>query len=87
VEGLPATFHVRSWLYRTDLEPWCRPLLMGEPVDPESRPTPAPVAWYGEREGRRFYTSLGHPEDLTMEPVRRLLVNATRWLLAGRDPA
>jgi type 1 glutamine amidotransferase len=85
VAGLPATFHVRSWLYRTQLEEWCRPILWGEPVDPESPPTPGPVAWYGTTEGRRtFYTSLGHPEDLVTEPVLRLLTNAAGWILT--DP-
>lgn len=84
VAGLPTRFHVRSWLYRTELEPWCRPILSGEPVDPESPPTPGPVAWYGTPEGRRtIYTSLGHAEDLVTEPVLRLLTNAAGWILDG----
>lgn len=84
VAGLPEQFHVRSWLYHTDLQPWCRPILDGVPVDPECPPTPGPVAWYGEPDTRRrFYTSLGHAEDLEQEPVRRLLINAVGWALGA----
>ncbi len=86
VAGLPARFDVRSWLYRTDLADWATPILHGDPVDPESPPTPGPVAWYGEPAGRRtFYTSLGHAEDLDQEAVRTLLTNAARWALADAD--
>lgn len=86
VDGVPASFHVRSWLYRTELAQWCRPVLWGVPVDPEKAATPGPVAWFGEPEDRRtFYTSLGHAEDLTTDPVRRLLVNAAGWILAERS--
>lgn len=82
VDGLPGTFHVRSWLYLTELEPWCRPVLHGTPVDPETAPVPGPVAWYGDNAGRRtFYTSLGHPDDLATDPVRDLLAAAARWAL------
>lgn len=84
VAGLPATFHVRSWLYETQLAPWARPVLGGLPVDPETEPRSGPVAWYGEPRGRRtFYTSLGHPDDLVQAPVRTLLLNAARWAVAG----
>lgn len=84
VAGLPEHFHVRSWLYHTALQPWCRPILDGVPIDPQCPPSPGPVAWYGEPAGRRrFYTSLGHAEDLTQEPVRRLLLNAAGWALGA----
>ena len=84
VAGLPQNFHVRSWLYRTELEPWCRPVLNGVPVDPESEPTPGPVAWVGTPEGRRtFYTSLGHQDDFERAEFRTLLHNAVAWTLAG----
>ncbi len=84
VTGLPEHFHVRSWLYHTELQPWARPILDGIPVDPECPPTPGPVAWYGEPENRRrFYTSLGHPEDLEQDPVRTLLLNAVGWALGA----
>ncbi len=80
VAGLPPSFRVRSWLYVTDLAPWCRPVLHGVPVDPETPPVPGPVAWYGDNAGRRtFHTSLGHPDDLAAEPVRDLLAAGVRW--------
>jgi type 1 glutamine amidotransferase len=83
VSGVPPAFHVRSWLYRTELQPWCRPVLYGVPVDPESEPTPGPVAWVGVPEGRRtFYTSLGHPDDFELAAFRTLLRNAAAWTLA-----
>jgi type 1 glutamine amidotransferase len=83
VAGLPEAFHLRSWLYRTELEPWCRPVLTGVPVDPESESTPGPVAWVGTPEGRRtFYTSLGHPDDFERDEFRTLVHNAVAWTLA-----
>jgi type 1 glutamine amidotransferase len=84
VEGVPDRFRVRSWLYRTELADWCRPILVGSPVDPESEPTPGPVAWYGIPQGRRtFYTSLGHVEDLQLAAVQTLLLNGARWSLGA----
>ena len=83
VAGLPQAFHVRSWLYRTELQPWCRPVLFGVPVEPESDPTPGPVAWIGMPEGRRtFYTSLGHPDDFDLAAFRALLRNGAAWTVA-----
>jgi len=80
--GLPDRFTSRSWLYRVRSQPDCRPLLHGEPIDPEDAPTAGAVAWVRERpKGRVFYTSLGHPDDFALEAFRRLLVNATRWCL------
>jgi uncharacterized protein len=80
LDGLPTTFTSRSWLYRVRLSDGCLPLLHGDPVTPEDSPTPGPVAWTRcARGGRVFYTSLGHPEDFTLAPFRRLLVNAARW--------
>ena len=46
---------------------------------------PQPVAWtraYGPNKARVFYTSLGAPEDMQIQDVRRLLVNAVKWTLA-----
>jgi type 1 glutamine amidotransferase len=80
--GVPDRFHVRSWLYRVRLRPDCRPLLHGEPVDPEDTATPSPVAWVREHDrGRVFFTSLGHPADFDGRPFRTLLLNAARWCL------
>lgn len=83
LDGLPDSFGSRSWLYRVELSEGCSPVLHGEPVAPEDEPTPGPVAWTREvRGGRVFFTSLGHPEDFTLDPFRRLLVNAARWCLS-----
>ena len=82
VAELPARFPVRSWLYRTELADWARPVLNGSPVAPESAAVPGPVAWCGVPEGRpTFTTTLGHPDDLLTAPVRQLLLNAARWSL------
>jgi uncharacterized protein len=83
LDGLPSSFASRSWLYRAELSAGCSPVLHGEPVAAEDEPTPGPVAWTREvRGGRVFFTSLGHPEDFTLDPFRRLLVNAARWCLS-----
>jgi type 1 glutamine amidotransferase len=88
LDGIEPQFHVRSWLYRVRLQPDCRPLLHGEPVDPEDTPTPSAVAWIRDRgPGRVFFTSMGHPDDFHEESFRRLLLNATRWCLAASSPS
>jgi type 1 glutamine amidotransferase len=85
LDGVDDRFEVRSWLYRTDLSKPCSVLLEGEPVDPESAPTPGPVAWTTEHNGGRvFYTSLGHPEDFGVPSFRRLLHNAIGWCAGNR---
>jgi len=86
LEGIPDRFHVRSWLYTNDLQPGFEPLLLGAPVDPETEPTPGPVAWTHDGDDRRaFYTSLGHQQDLVLPAVADLLVNAAAWTL-NREP-
>ena len=89
--GVPAAFHVRSWLYRV-LPNWppadAERLLAGTAVNPNKPAEENPVAWtwknrYG---GRVFFTTLGHPEDMAMEPVQRLSVNAIHWLLGRPAP-
>ena len=60
------------------------PLLIGTAGAGASTP-PQPVAWtraYGPNKARVFYTSLGAPEDMQIQDVRRLLVNAVKWTLA-----
>lgn len=45
---------------------------------------PEPVAWthvQGAKQGRVFYTSLGHPDDFQIPEFRTLLVNAVAWAL------
>lgn len=57
------------------------PLLVGTiPGQP-----PEPVAWthrQGAKQGRVFFTSLGHPDDFQIPEFRQLLVNAVAWVLA-----
>jgi type 1 glutamine amidotransferase len=60
------------------------PILIGTAGAGASTP-PQPVAWtraYGPNKARVFYTSLGAPEDMQIQDVRRLLVNAVKWTLA-----
>lgn len=85
LEGIPEAFHLRAWLYRTELSEGCTPILWGEPVDPEDEPTPSAVAWTWERDNgqRTVYTNMGHPSDMKQTIVHRFLVNAARWCLAG----
>lgn len=39
-----------------------------------------PLAWTQEREGRAFYTLLGHPDDFRRREFVRLLLNAIEWI-------
>lgn len=68
-------------LYKVSpLEKGTTPLLIGEIVGE----APEPVAYthlYGEKSGRIFYTSLGHPDDFQSADFRRFLVNAVAWAL------
>ena len=85
-------FLARSWLYHvTPLNGEATVLLDGTAVNSDKAGTPAtypptqPVAWtrqYGR--SRVFFTTLGHPDDFTHEPMRRLLVNGIHWA-AGRQ--
>ncbi|WP_369371214.1 ThuA domain-containing protein [Promicromonospora sp. Populi] len=83
LDGLPEDFVVDSWLYVAHAPADATVLLWGEPIDPETEPTPSPVAWIREIGGQRvFYTSLGSESDLERPEVLRLLENAARWCLA-----
>ncbi len=91
--GLPAQFHVRSWLYDvTPLQGDCLTLALGAAVKGDAAGgqrfgNPDPVAWTRTYKGARvFFTTLGHPQDFEQEPARRLLVNAIYWAL-GRPHA
>ncbi|MFD2701877.1 ThuA domain-containing protein [Paenibacillus shunpengii] len=91
VEGLPSSFHVRSWLYHVLPYPpeGAQLLLNGHTVDPELKeqtinaPRIQPVAWTRRNAwgGNVFMTTLGHPEEFTMPEFRRLINNAIHWLL------
>ncbi len=78
VEGLPASeFATGGSLYRnTPLRDGSTVLLTGRA---EGVPAPEPVAWVRGGRNRVFYTSLGHPDDFSAPPFRRLLLNGLRW--------
>lgn len=82
-------FPVSSWLYKTAPLADGAELLMTGRI--EGRADATPVTWTFHRAdgGRSFYTSLGHPGDLQLADVRRLIVQGIRWAagLAGRSPA
>lgn len=71
-------------LYKNNpLEKTATPLLLG--TIPEQ--APEPVAWthlQGSKQGRVFYTSLGHPDDFQNPAFRRLLLNGIAWALGGQ---
>lgn len=46
-----------------------------------------PVTWVREKNGRVFYTSLGHPSDFKEESFRKMLVNAIFWAADAKVPA
>lgn len=90
VQGVPASFHVRSWLYhvRPDYPPKdATPLLMGASTGPgaedPSKREKNPVAWIRKTKagGRVFFTTLGHPNDFEQAPVRTLALNGLKWAL------
>ena len=56
------------------------PLLIGTIADQPAEP----IAWthlYGEKKGRVFYTSLGHPDDFLVPDFRKFLLNSVAWAL------
>lgn len=93
--GVPATFHVASWLYH--VKPNYPPadavaLLMGKSVNPEVRPNrPAvdnPVAWTWKNKvgAKVFVTTLGHPFDFQEEAMQRLVINGIHWAAGKKVP-
>lgn len=91
LQGIPESFHVRSWLYKVGPK-WppqdATRLLLGTAVQPNKPAAPDPVAWtWGNRYGGRvFFTTLGHPEDFAIEPTQRLTFNAIFWCLETTAP-
>lgn len=89
--GVEPNFHVRSWLYRvlpdypTKGSEW---LLMGKAVNPDKVAIENPVAWVGTNSfgAKIFTTTMGHPEDFSVESFQRLLVNAIHWELGLKIP-
>lgn len=91
LKGVDPNFHVRSWLYRvlpdypvkgTD---W---LLMGKAANPDKPAVDQPVAWTWTNayKGKVFFTTMGHPEDFSVESFQRLVVNAIHWELGMKVP-
>ncbi|MCP9765749.1 ThuA domain-containing protein [Lacihabitans soyangensis] len=91
LKGVSPNFHVSSWLYRvlpdypTKGSEW---LLMGKSVNPDKAAIDNPVAWVGTNSfgAKVFTTTLGHPEDFSVEAFQRLLINAIHWELGLRVP-
>lgn len=89
--GVSPNFHVSSWLYRvlpdypTKGSEW---LLMGKSVNPDKAAVNNPVAWVGTNSfgAKVFTTTLGHPEDFSVEAFQRLLINAIHWELGLKVP-
>ncbi|MFM2441585.1 MAG: hypothetical protein RL449_226 [Bacteroidota bacterium] len=89
--GVDPTFHVRSWLYRVLPDypakgtEW---LLMGKAVNPDKPAVDQPIAWTWENQykGKVFFTTMGHPEDFSVAPFQRLIVNAIHWELGLKVP-
>lgn len=85
LEGVnPANIRGHQSLYKVlPLAADATPILIGTAGAGAATP-PQPVAWtraYGPDKARVFYTSLGAPEDMQIQDVRRLLVNAVKWTL------
>ena len=81
---LPERPLVYSHLYKSEvIDPAVRVLLRAVIAEESAN---EPVAWTLNRDGQRtFYTSIGGPEDMKLPWVRRLLLNAVNWTLAGDD--
>ncbi len=92
LKGVADHFHVRSWLYHV-LPKYpaagSTPVLTGTAVNPDRTAIPNPIAWTFKTQwgARSFYTSMGHPEDFSVEPFQRLVVNAVFWSLGKNPPA
>ncbi len=89
--GVAPNFHARSWLYRvlpdypTKGSEW---LLMGKSVNPDKAAIENPVAWAGTNSfgAKVFTTTLGHPEDFSVEAFQHLIINAIHWELGKKVP-
>lgn len=77
LDGVPVTLKSPGSLYKTSpLADDCTLLMTGTTPGEE----PEPLAWTRtHKDGRIFYTALGHPEDFHLPGFRRLLANALFW--------
>ncbi|MCP9767822.1 hypothetical protein EGI22_07850 [Lacihabitans sp. LS3-19] len=91
LKGVAPSFHVNSWLYHvlpdfpTKGSEW---LLMGKSVNPDKAAVDNPVAWVGTNSfgAKVFTTTIGHPEDFSVEAFQRLVINAIHWELGLKVP-
>ena len=92
LKGVQPSFHVRSWLYRVlpdypvEGADW---LMMGKAVDADKSAVEQPIAWTWENsyKARVFFTTMGHPEDFSVEPFQRVVINAIHWELGLKVPS
>ncbi|MES2795190.1 MAG: ThuA domain-containing protein [Bacteroidota bacterium] len=91
LRGINPTFHVSSWLYRVLPDypikgsEW---LLMGKSINPDKAAIDNPVAWVGKNSfgAKVFTTTLGHPEDFSVESFQHLIINAVHFQLGKKVP-
>ena len=90
--GIPATFHVASWLYL--VRPKYPPadaeiLLMGKSVNPnkpDAIENPVAWTWKNKAGAKVFVTTLGHPFDFKEEAMQRLVINGIHWAAGKKVP-
>ncbi len=94
-------FPAYSWLYHVEgpehsLAEGSTPLMLGTSLqsnhekrgNTETFPLTNPVTWtktYGEKDGRVFFTTLGHPFDFRSVSMRKLALNGMLWALGKED--
>jgi type 1 glutamine amidotransferase len=91
LKGVAPSFHVNSWLYHvlpnfpSKGSEW---LLMGRSVNPDKAAVDNPIAWVGTNSfgAKVFTTTIGHPEDFSVEAFQRLIINAIHWQLGLKVP-
>ncbi len=90
--GIPATFHVASWLYlvRPKYPPAdAQVLLMGKAVSPnkpDAIENPVAWTWKNKAGAKVFVTTLGHPFDFKEEAMQRLVINGIHWAAGKKVP-
>ena len=90
--GIPATFHVASWLYlvRPKYPPAdAEVLLTGKSVNPnkpDAIENPVAWTWKNKAGAKVFVTTLGHPFDFKEESMQRLVINGIHWAAGKKIP-
>ncbi len=94
-------FPAYSWLYHVEgpnhsLAEGSTPLMLGTSLqsnhekrgNTETYPLTNPVAWtknYGDKNGRVFFTTLGHPYDFRSVSMRKMALNGMLWALGKEN--